>query len=445
MSGARSRVAFTGGLLFALLVFSTTLPAAVTDEDVDYSFSPYKKDGFPKVEGVRPGVVINKDNVESFKQALDPGTFEIVKRGWYEISVAATEDFVLHSEFIAQSRRNTDVKIVNANLANYVNGRPFPYRPDEKDPAAGEKIIWNFQYGRVWGDLGCLEPWYWNYNSIKTNKNERTIKYDRACFARFAFRSTDNPKPEWGPNPNGVYRGIYLRVAEPFDLKDTQLLIHKYKDDTKQFDGWIYLGFQKRVRRFATGQITDAFLGSDIMIEDFEGYEGKVSDYTWAYKGSAVLLMPMWNHNKVVAGQKDFAYTYEPDNYKYINYTGRGKCFPDAPWQLRRVYLVEGRPRDPNHPISKRMLYFDAQINETPISLIYDRKGNWWKWFHIGWPNLDAHLPINKGKGASIGDTASQVDVQAEHCTALSFRGRVDAGLATPALFDVQNMRSSGR
>ena len=445
MNHRLARLTVTALACILVSFISPQLQAAVTSADVDYSFFPYRKDGFPKIEGVHPGTRISGDNVDTFKSVLDPGTYQIIKRGWYSVNVGESEDFVLHPDYVDQSRRNTEVRIEKGNLTHYTSGRPFPFKPDEKDPNAAEKLVWNFEYGRIWGDLGCLDPWYWHYNNIKADKTERIIKFDKACFARYAFRSVDPPKPEWAANPEGVYRGIYIRIEEPFDLKDTQLLIHKYKDDTKQLDGWIYLGFQKRVRRFATGQMTDAFLGSDLMIEDFEGYEGKVADYTWSYQGEATLLMPMWNHNKVIAAQKNDTYTNQADHWRYVNFTGRGKCFPDAPWQLRKVYVVEGKPKDPNHPISRRVLYFDAQINEIPVSLIYDRKGNWWKWFHIGWPNVEDTLPINKGKGADTGDTASLVDVQSEHCTAFYFHGRVDSGLGTPALFDVQNMRSSGR
>lgn len=46
------------------------------------------------------------------------------------------------------------------------------------------------------------------------------------------------------------------------------------EDDTAPEQAWMYLNTQRRVRRIATGQKTDAFLGSDIMIEDFLGYKG---------------------------------------------------------------------------------------------------------------------------------------------------------------------------
>jgi hypothetical protein len=416
----------------------------VSDADIEYSFFPYKHEGFPKVEGVEPGLVINQGNAEQFKHVLDPGSYQFVAKGELEIRVGETIDFELHPKFIEASKANRDISITNGNLANFTAGRPFPSRPNPDDPQAAEKIIWNYQYGRVWGDNGCMHPWYWDYKNMASGKIERTIKYDISCMSRFGFRTVDDPKPDWGHNPDGLYRGIYLRVEEPFDLKDTQLLIHKYKDDTRRFDGWIYLGFQRRVRRFATGQMTDAFLGSEIMIEDFEGYEGQVSEYTWTYKGEATLLMTMWDHNANMA-DKASQYPSPPNGYKYTPWTGKGGCFPDAPWMLRKVYIVEGSPKDASHPISKRVLYFDAQTNESPISLIYDRKGDYWKWFHIGWPHIDRHLDINKGKGAMIGDTAGLVDVQAQRCTTLSFNGVVDQDVTPPSTFAVQQLRSSGR
>ncbi|MCY4364134.1 MAG: DUF1329 domain-containing protein [Gammaproteobacteria bacterium] len=430
----------------SLLAFNVV--AEITDTDIEYSFWPYK-DGPPKVEGITVGMRIDASNAASLEHAFDPGTYEFIKNGDYSITVGRTMDFDMPDVFIELSKVNRNVGFDDKGLlTNYVNGRPFPHKPNANDPDAGTKLIWNFQYGRVWGDLGCMEPWYWDFKNMRTGKVERTIKYDRVCMKRSAYKSTDSPIPEDLPNPGQVYRKIYLKVAEPFDVKNTQVLIHKYKDDTKRLDGWLYLGFQRRVRRMATGQITDAFLGSDIMIEDFEGYEGRVSDYTWEYQGETTLLMPMWNHNETVKGYSDIQRSHKPaddEHYDYINFVGKGGCFPDAPWMLRKLYIVKGSPKDPYHPLSQRIIYIDAQTNEMPISLIYDRGGKYWKWWLIGWPHLDHHLAINKGKGAMIGDAVTMVDVQAQHCTTLSFYGKVDPSLADNSLFTVQQLRISGR
>lgn len=439
---------FTVTLFLALMTHMILVSAEnITDTDIHYSFYPYK-DGTPSIEGMDVGKVINASNVDSVKENLDPGTYQFIKDGYYEIEIGKTLDFELHPDYIKASQANLAVTFDEKGMPdNYINGRPFPYKPLDNDPDAGKKLIWNFQYGRVWGDLGCMEPWYWDYRDMRTEKLERTIVFDRVCMKRSAFKTTDSPIPSDEPNPGNVYRKIYLRASEPFDVKNTQLLLHKNQDDTKPIDAWIYLGFQRRVRRLSTGQMTDAFLGSDVMVEDFEGYEGKVSDFNWEYQGEKTLLMPFWNHNEAVAGKAiERSHTDDSgEKYDYTPMTGRAGCFPDAPWMLRKVYIVKGTPKDTNHPVGYRIHYIDAQTNEIPMTLVHDRGGKYWKWFMIGWPNLEDHLDINKGKGAMIGDVASMVDVQAQHCTTLSFFGKVDSSLADEDLFSVQNMRQSGK
>ena len=427
----------------ALAGFAVTAAAEVTDEQFEYSFHPYKQGGFPQVGGIKEGMTINASNIDLVKDYIDPGNYKLIKDGWWEMKVGPTYDYELHPLYIAASKANKNIGIENGNLTNFVSGRPFPYKPDIKDPLAGEKLLWNFQYGSSWGDMGCLQPWFWEYKDMKTGKIERTLKYDMICLGRLGNRTVDDPKPDIDANPDQLNRGIYLRVESPFDLKDTQLLIHKYKDDTHQMDGWIYLGFQRRVRRFSTSQMTDAFLGSDIMVEDFEGYEGQISQYTWEFKGEKTIMVPFYNHDEAVAG-------YEskfpgPNGYKYVGFTGKGECFLNAPWSLRKMYLVEGKPKDPNHPISKREMYLDAQVNEMPLSLIYDRKGDWWKMFTIGVANNQRHVEANKKTLALIDDAAALVDVQAQHCTTLYFHGVVSPDVVKPQIFKVQQLRSSGR
>ena len=75
------------------------------------------------------------------------------------------------------------------------------------------------------------------------------------------------------------------------------------------------------MRRLATGQITDSFLGSDLMIEDFEGYNGRVSDMKWTYKGTKNVLLPMWNHNELKLSDE----FKDPDGYKFVELRWPGR------------------------------------------------------------------------------------------------------------------------
>lgn len=421
-------------------LLATGFAHASTEADVENTFNPYKG-GFPKVNGLNPGTVINKANADQFKDAIPAGVFKLLKDGLFEIKVGPTTQFELSKAYIEATRKNlgkAKLGAKNGDLEGYVAGRPFPEEPDAKDPRAGEKLAWNYKYGVNWGDGAAISPFYWKYRNMQTGQVEKTIKFN-FHFLNFKHRVKDAPVPEVTPNPSELFRAIYVKALDPQDLKNTQLLIQRYEDDQKLDDAYLYLGFQRRVRRLATGQTTDAFLGSDLMIEDFEGYNGRISDMKWTYKGTKNVILPMWNHNELKLATDMPA---EADGYKYVDFGGQGGCFHNATWQLRKVYVLEAAPVNANHPVSKRVFYMDAQLgNLNGANEIYDRKGELWKVFMVGKSHPDSHLPINKGSGIGIDDAFSMVDVQSKHCTTGQFKGQVDPKLNPPSMFQVQYMR----
>ncbi len=429
-------------ITLAVMLIGTNTGFAATLEDVEASFYPYKE-GVPHVEGITPGMVINASNVESAKDALDPGLYQHIKDGWVEITVGETTSFDLHPNYVEATRKGVGKVSLGDSLGQingFVAGRPFPEEPSLDDPRAGEKLAWNYKYGYNWGDSAAISPFYWKYRNLKSGKVERNIKFG-FHFLNFKHRVNQEPIPEFSDNPSDLFRAIYVQVHEPFDVKNTQLLIHRYAEDTKRDNSWLYLGFQRRVRRLSSGQITDSFLGADIMIEDFEGYNSRLSDMNWSYKGTRNVLLPFYNHNEMTLSTE----YKEDDGYQFVEFGGKGGCFPNITWQLRKVYVLESDPIDDNHPISRRLHYVDAQTFTLPRTMIYDRKGDLWKSWTIGQAHPDHHLAKNKGSGVSVDDSFSMVDLQASHCTTGQFKGQVDPALNPKKLFTVQNMRATGR
>lgn len=428
-------------LISVLLAAALSTSAfAVTEADVDNSFNPYKA-GFPNFPGLQVGMTINKGNVDQFKDILAVGLYKLIKDGATEIKVGPTTQFMINDSYIKATKANLGKVKLGAkpgdNLIGYVAGRPFPEEPDARDPRAGEKLAWNYKYGVNWGDGAAISPFYWKYRNMTTGQVEKTIKWD-FHFLNFMHRTNIAPVPEFTPNPSGIYRAIYVKAHEPADLKNTQLLIQRFEDDSKLDDAYLYLGFQRRVRRLAQGQVTDSFLGSDLMIEDFEGYNGRVSDMKWTYKGTKNVLLPMWNHNELKLTDE----FKDASGYKYVDFGGQGGCFYQGTYQLRKVYVLEATPVNPNHPVSKRTYYMDAQLQNLNGAIeTYDRKGELWKVWSVGKSHPDHHLPVNKGSGIGIDDAFSMVDVQSKHCTTGQFKGQVDPKLVPPGLFQVQNLR----
>lgn len=422
---------------------ATGMTHAATAEDVENSFYPYKS-GVPSFNGLSTGMTINSGNVGQFESIIDPELFKQIQNGWMDMQVGATTSFDLHPNYVQATRDNLNKVSLGAEVGqinNFVAGRPFPEEPDMNDPRAGEKLAWNYKYGYNWGDNAAIYPFYWKYRNMDSGNVERTIKFN-FHFLNFKHRVNQPPIPDITPNPSELFRAIYVQVLEPFDVKNTQLLIQRAEDDQKRDNSWLYLGFQRRVRRLATGQVTDSFLGSDLMIEDFEGYNNRVSDMAWTYKGTRNIMMPFYNHNDLTLDPD----THQDDEgYQVVAFAGKGGCYPNITWQLRKVYEVEAAPVDSNHPISKRVFFMDAQTYTIPRANIYDRAGKLWKTWFLGQAHPDHHLAKNKGTGVSIDDSFAMIDVQANHCTTGQFKGQVDPELNPVSKFTVQNLRATGR
>ena len=430
-------------LAILLALTNSVALADFTEEDVKKSFYPYEN-YTPEFSGYTAGMVINQANVEQFKDILDPALYAHVSKGDVELQTKKTESLELHPNYIKATLdavNNPPSLSGEGQVANFVAGRAFPQEPDINDPQAGLKLAWNYQYGYNWGDNAAIYPFYWKFRNMESGKIERTIKWN-FHFLNWKHRVNQEPVPEITNNPADLFRSVYVYAAEPFDIANTQLLIHRYKNDLKRDDAWLYLGFQRRVRRLATGQTTDSFLGTDLMIEDFEGYNNRVSDYDWKFVGAKNGLLPFHNHNDLNLASDMPA---ETDGYQFVDFHGKGNCYPKSTWELRKVYELHGTPKDPNHPLSKRVMFVDAQTFTIPRQSEFDRKGELWKSFTICQAYPDTHMAKNKGTGVSIDDCFMMQDLQAGHCTTGQFKGQVDPALNPVNMFTVQNLRKSGR
>ena len=425
-------VAFAGACSALLL----PMQAGAADE-VARSFA-FAKENAPQVA---PGTVIGKRNVEQFRDVLDVGLLIAIRNGWVELRVAAGNSFEVSPAYVESTAAHagkTPVKLGDApgEIVGYAGGRPFPDEPRQDDPRAGEKIAWNYRY--MHGDGGGILPIQWKYRNMQTGEVERLLRVE-VRLLKFKYRTGAGMSPEVSPNPSNLYTASYLKVLEPMDYRNTQLLIQRYDDDTKLDDSYMYYPFQRRVRRLATGQTTDAFLGSDVMIEDFDGYNGRISEMKWVFKSARYMLMPFYNHNEV-RQTDEFR---DAEGFRYTAFTGQGGCFPDINWQIRKVYVVEAIPVAANHPVSKRVYFFDAQTFAIARSLVYDRKGELWKIAILGKSHPDHHLPINKGSGVPLNDAGSMIDIQAMHCSTGQFKTVAQPAQISPTMFQVQNLRGS--
>lgn len=431
-------------LSFGLWAPATAEDAASPDAILDQSFRPYAP-GPPELAGYEPGVAVDASNAERFIAALPEGLGRVVSEGGYVLKTRPTASVDLSANY-QQATRDQLGKVSlgekPGDIQGHVAGRPFPEEPRADDPRAGEKLIWNFQYGYAAGDALSVDPMYWTYKKLSDGSIDRRIQLE-GHLLNVMGRVDADPKPELPDNRDKILRSLYLNVREPNELRDTQLLMHRYIDDSQRDDAWMYNGFSRRVRRLATGQTTDAYLGSDLMIEDFGGYNGRVSDYHWTYMGTENMLMPFYKHNEL----EDFATDPPPrkDGYQFVEFGGQGGCYPLIHWQLRKVYVVDGVPLDDSHPISKRRLYLDAQTFTIPYEDVYDVAGKLWKILMVGQAHPDFYTGEYEGLGVSFFEVFTAVDLQAARCTVGQFYLHPNSKKARKGIFSTGYMQSQGR
>lgn len=422
-----------GGMLF------TTFPRAQESGVETEEFAPILQDGDDPL--LVAGNTISSNNVDLYAHWLDEVVVEGIRAEQFQITLGPALDFPAHPRYVQATRDNIGATVIDpetGELSNYRAGRPFPDLAMQ-DPQAGVKAAWNMRYVYA-PDETETAHFIWRYRDMRKDKLERTLTMYGAIL-RYTHRHAQNPIPTLEDNPADLFSALYLRVDRPQDIRNTQLLIHRAEVDSEPEQAWMYLNTQRRVKRIATGQKTDAFLGSDIMIEDFLGYNGRIVDMEWTYLGSEELLLPMYGHNQLdLRGQ-------EPDKegYRDIGFAGKGSCFPDVTWQLRRVHRLEAMPRDPGHPLSRRHYIIDAATFSPMLIRIYDRAGQLWKLGVSAVSHSGFHTAENEAWQGGITDGVSMIDLQAEHCTTLNMKSRMAAKPLRHKSFTTSYLRQMGR
>ena len=206
-----------------------------------------------------PGTRITQANIDQFAGLLDETLVGFVRQGYYEFDIVATEAMPPHPDYVAATQRYAGTVALGSapgELVGYVSGLPFPDNPSTENDRDGARSAWDLRY--TWaGDSGSISP-FWQYRDLKSAKVERELAFE-ASSLRYQHRTLLAPLPALPNNPAGIFNALYLRVSRPADIRNTQLLIHRLEDDTQREQAWLYLGTQRRVRRLATGQNTDAF------------------------------------------------------------------------------------------------------------------------------------------------------------------------------------------
>ncbi|HWP65974.1 MAG TPA: DUF1329 domain-containing protein [Candidatus Limnocylindria bacterium] len=339
-----------------------------------------------RADALRPGVMLDQTTADAAADLLPPEIHAHYAKGEYKNPIVDFPDSAFQwddgfAEATQWNRENLGLDAAKQPVdkrtgkrPDYITGHPFP-DIREDDPDAGVKVIWNLLYQ------------VYNGGNIHTTSSVDWIGrtgINRSAGQDGYFLYYDGqPKHYIPPNPNNFLSQFLAVTTGPADLQGTAALSHRFKDPHKRDLNWAYVPALRRVRAVSPSNRSDGFLGSDMSQDDGNFFDGKTEDFTWKLVGQREALRltdPDALAGKVVrhALPKGGWRTPFPNNdrtagFQVKDWTGVAWAPVAAGLARRKVWVVEGVPKDRYYLFGKLELWIDAYTYQGA----WNRKFSW--------------------------------------------------------------------
>ncbi|MDO8177861.1 MAG: DUF1329 domain-containing protein [Undibacterium sp.] len=325
------------------------------------------------------GTVISKENIDKVKAdtfeghsvaALLTDKIEMQIRNWgLKMKLTNSRPLALDPSVDVATKKYSDrVKFDTATreVTGYVAGLPFPDISD-KDPNAGDKVMWNFYYAAPQGNqINYRVAWV----LIDGNKGVDQVQ-DYAFVRLWKKNRLDGGEPVLGDG-SVLTETLYAAVA-PEDIKGTGTFTVRY-DQSRFEDQWAYIKSARRIRRLSGSAWMDPVGGLGMLNDEIYVWNARPSLYKQTKLiGKRWILVSTNTNPKVDASKKG-----TPAEWTSIN-TGVAPYWnPLLEYQPREVYVIEGTP-PAEHPYSKKIVYVDTKVPVVYMGEMYDKKGEIWR------------------------------------------------------------------
>ena len=320
-----------------------------------------------------PGTTIDKNNYkkyahlfpEEFAPAFMDGFGGYIKP--LAIKVNESKPNPVPKMYLDMSKKNKGKTGLDAQ--GYVTGYdhvglPFPdLNRNEKDFLI--KWMWNFEYRYQQDDQ------YQHDNSFEKRKGEKVrIAETEISFIYFINRMINTPKPTMG-TPANLAHAMIFQFLTPESMKNTMTMSYRYMDPKKPDDTYLYLPAMRRTLRAEASQRSTPLLGSTQALDDFNGFDGRIPNFGYELIGEKKALV-LSSSNTDLNYMKKFSSDYVP--------------FQQDNWEIRDVYVIDIKPKDPKYPQSKKRIYMDKEnCSQIYYTVVWDRAGKLWKMWFTEW------------------------------------------------------------
>ncbi len=343
------------------------------------------------------GTVIDKTNWQEAEGQIPDPVLNWIKKGDGTMKVGEVpynpDNFMppAGQEYMEGNKGKYDVDangliidVKTGKLPEFIDGLPFP-EINLEDPNAGAKVMYNkHYYSYIVGNVQV--PFQTKWVGRKTGF-ERELIMDYQTYVLDGY-----PPAREESNPENVEMHSLIIALAPFDVKGTNILLWRYRDDRLD-STFAYVPAIRRVRRMSPANRSDAFLGSDFCVDDAWGYGGKINAFNWKVVKKVDQFVPFYPGPSVKLVKNDAdEWATVPEN-RNITYGFETEGFQGAPWWpqeliyvKRPTYILECEAKDKYYNYGPQHLWVDAGCYTPTYKVITDRSGTYWKveWQALG-------------------------------------------------------------
>ena len=337
------------------------------------------------------GRVLTQADMETVRMLQPPAWAQEYDFPELKMEIQPTADWKPHPVYAAATQKFAGQAKLGPQgvLENYTAGRPFS---DEQIRAAspedaGLMLGWNRMFR--WQYYGWSQPELtMNYIKAETPGAEGRLNeglkgggdvqrylvqnYQRVYLNHLAWMEGNGYQAEADDVETRLHKD-YVEFLEPTDVKGTKFVVERMLDALEEDQVNSYLPTQRRVRRLSAQERADTYMGSDMTLDDFESFSGRVLDYDWK-----------------LLGEHDVLAVFDSRTPLSV-YFGPQSRVPLDRWQVRHCWVVEARPKWQGHPYSAKILFIDKQSYNISAGIAFNRKDEAWRLFGVIY-----HVPQQK-------------------------------------------------
>jgi hypothetical protein len=287
--------------------------------------------------------------------------FEVVPTRQYFWSIPVAEATKKNAGTVKQDAKGYLVE------ASYVAGYPFP-RP--AGPFKAQQIMYNWvkRYAGYEAHIYYEHPMGINKN-FTVDHNGLAI----ATMVRLASRVQIKPLGYFDERAKaqGEHKSFVYSNLAPRDLFGNIISETSYTDPNRFNLLLMYINSLRRMRKLSASDAQDPAVGQDMIYEDAEGFNQKLTPSRYPYKYE-------------VTGEQEYLVPYAGDGSAYIS-SKEKFVWKKLQFERRPMWIVLMTGLDKNYVYSKRIFYVDKETLLPCHMEYFDQKGRLYRTYDIVW------------------------------------------------------------